>query len=416
MTITEKIIAKHANKKLVRPGEIVEVEIDWCMANDVTIPLTKNIFLNQFSFTKAWDPQKNIFILDHRVPADDIGTAESHKLIREFAHQHNIKLHENDGVCHQVMFENYVRPGNLVVAADSHTCSYGCIGAVSVGMGSTDITAVIGTGRTWLKVPSTIKIEINGKFKKGVFAKDLILRIIKDISSSGATYKTIEFCGETVSKMNISERFTLCNMVIEAGAKSSMIEPDDKIFDAYSKYNEINWDLLKTDPDAEYESFLKYDVSNLKPQVACPHYVDNVKDIEEVKGVKFDQAFIGACTNGRIEDLRIAASVLNGRKINENVRLLITPASVNVYKAALKEGLIEIFLNAGATINHPNCSTCWGASQGSLAKNEVMISTANRNFKGRAGSAESEIYLASPLTVALSSLTGKITDPTEVNV
>ncbi|MEO5379075.1 MAG: 3-isopropylmalate dehydratase large subunit [Magnetococcus sp. DMHC-6] len=410
MNITEKIIAKHANLLQVHPGEVVEVAVDWCMANDVTIPLTIALFEQEFKFDAIANRDKVIFINDHRIPADDINTAEAHQKIRNFANKYGIKLHERDGVCHQIMLENYVKPGDLVVAADSHTCSYGSIGAVAIGMGSTDITAVIGSGKTWLKVPETIQIVLDGKMPKGVFAKDVILYVVKMLTASGATYKTVEFCGSLIAQLSISERFTLCNMVIEVGGKSAMIHPDE-ITRQYFAHTQVDWNFFNLDQPATYAQQIQICVDDLEPQVASPHYVDNVKPISSVQGIAIDQAFLGSCTNGRLDDLQEAAHFLRGKKVHPGVRLLVTPASVTIYQQALQSGLIQLFMEAGAIINHPGCSTCWGASQGSLAKGQRMISTANRNFKGRAGSPDSEIYLASPATVAASAVAGKIIDP-----
>lgn len=410
MNLTEKIIAKHTNKNDVKPGEIVEVDVDWCMANDATIALNIDIFENKFAFKNVWDPEKIVFINDHQVPADSVNTAAAHQKTRNFCKAQNIQCHESDGVCHQIMFEKYVKPGQLVVAADSHTCSYGCVGVVSTGLGSTDIAAVMGTGKTWLKIPETIKIDLKGALQKGIFAKDVILNVIKDLSASGAAYKTIEFSGEATARFSISERFTLCNMVIEAGGKSAMVAPDEKVISMFKNEN-IDWNYLKADSDAAYSQMLSYDLSNLSPQVACPHFVDNVSDISNVEGTKIDQAFLGSCTNGRLDDLTIGANLLKGKKVSPDVRLLVTPASVEIYKAALDQGLIRIFLDASAIVNHPGCSTCWGACQGVLADGQTMITSANRNFKGRAGSPESNIYLASPATVIASAIEGKITDP-----
>lgn len=410
MNLTEKIIAEHANKETIKPGEIVEVNVDWCMANDATISLNIDIFKNEFGFTKVWNPEKVIFVNDHQIPADSVHTAAVHEKARRFCREQQIRCHESDGVCHQIMLEKYVQPGDLVVAADSHTCSYGCIGAVSTGMGSTDIAAVMGTGKTWLKVPETIKIDLNGSLQKGVFAKDVILKIIKDLTASGATYKTIEFSGEIVRSFSISERFTLCNMVIEAGGKSAMIVPDEKVISLY-KDKDIDWAFLAADADAAYGHSLSYDLTDLAPQIACPHFVDNVKDISAAEGTRIDQAFLGSCTNGRLDDLAVGAHILKGKKISPQVRLLITPASVEICREALQQGLIGIFLEAGAIINHPGCSTCWGACQGVLTEGQTMISSANRNFRGRAGSPESHIYLASPATVIASAIEGKIADP-----
>ena len=412
MNITEKIIAKHAGRKRVTPGEIVEVNVDYCMANDATIQLEIDIFENKFGFKKVFDTERVIFIHDHQMPADSVNTATVLQKSRKFAKKYNFKVHESDGVCHQVMLENYVLPGHLIVGADSHTCSYGCIGVFSTGMGSTDITAVMGTGKTWLKVPETIKFELNGTLQKGVFAKDVILKVIKDLTASGATYKTMEFSGSVIDSLTVGERFTICNMVIEAGGKSAMIRPDGKVKTIYKDKN-IDWEIFTPDPDASYAKILKYELSGLKPQVACPNRVDNVVDIDVVEGTPIDQAFLGACTNGRIEDLRIGAKLLVNKKVNSNTRLLVVPASINVYRQAIQEGLIETFIDAGAIIMHPNCSTCWGACQGVLASGETLITSANRNFKGRAGSPNSKVYLASPATVVQSAIEGKITSPVE---
>ena len=413
MNITEKIIAAHANQREVVPNEIVEVDVDWCMLNDATITITKDIFYNQFGFKQVFDKNKVVFIMDHRIPADSIDTAVGQEISRTFGRELGIKIHENDGVCHQIMLENYVQPAELIVAADSHTCSYGCVGAVSVGMGSTDIAAVMGTGKTWFKVPETMKIILTGKLKRGVYAKDVILYIIRQISCSGATYKAVEFCGEFTNNLSISERFTICNMVIEAGGKSAMISPNEQIKKFYNKNKNINWELLKPDEGAKYSEILEYDVSDITAQVACPHHVDNVKDIADVIGTEINQAFLGGCVNGKLDDLEIAAKLLKNKKVNRDVRLLIVPSSVKIYREAIKKGYIDIFLDAGATINHPGCSTCWGASVGSLAPGDAMISSGTRNFRGRAGSKDSEVYLASPATVVASAIKGAITNPSE---
>lgn len=410
MNLTEKIIAKHCQKERVKPGEIVEVDVDFCMANDVTIPLTIDVFENEFGFDQVWDKNKVIFIHDHRVPADSIDTAVGHAKGREFAKKHQLKFHESDGVCHQVMFEQYIKPGDLVVAADSHTCSYGCIGAFSTGMGSTDIAATMGSGKTWLKVPETIKVQLSGQLSPGVFAKDIILSILKKISSSGATYKAMEFSGETISQLSVSERFTLCNMVVEAGGKSAMIRPEKELLGQYAVDPGLAG-LFIEDSSAAYCDVIEIDVSKIQPQVACPHKVDQVVDIENVEAKKIDQAFLGSCTNGRLDDLEIAARMLENKKVHDSVRFLITPASISIYQEAIKAGMLDIFIKAGAIINHPGCSTCWGACQGVLASGQRLISSANRNFKGRAGAADSEIYLASPATVTASAIEGCITHP-----
>ncbi len=408
MTLTEQIIAKHAGKRKVIPGEIVDVDVDCLMINDATITHTIDIFKDRFNFKNVWDSEKIILINDHQVPADSVNTAEVHQKARKFALEQGIKLYENEGVCHQVMLESHVKPGDLVIGADSHTCSYGCIGAVSTGMGSTDVAAIMGSGKTWLKVPETIHIILKGKPKNGVYAKDIILHIIGELTASGASYRTMEFSGETVRGMTISERFTLCNMVIEAGGKSAMIIPDERVTEMFGDHHLYQGFFLPAE-NTGYAKTMECDVSNLNPKIACPHSVDNIKDVKDVEGIKIDQAFLGACTNGRIDDLRIAAKILKNRKVYPGVRMLVTPASVKEYTKALKEGIIDIFIKAGATVNHPGCSTCWGACQGVLGRGQKMISSANRNFKGRTGSPESEIYLASPATVAASAIRGRIT-------
>jgi 3-isopropylmalate/(R)-2-methylmalate dehydratase large subunit len=416
MNIIEKILAKKSNLTKVEVGQIIEVDVDYSMANDATMLLNMDIFKNKLCAQKVWDSSKVVIIVDHQVPADSVNTARVHKLTKEFAQSLGIeKLHMSDGVCHQLMLEKYVLPGQLVVGADSHTCSYGAIGAFSTGMGSTDIAYSWATGKVWLKVPPTVKINMIGTKKEGVTAKDIILYIIGKISVEGASYKCVEFSGEGVYDLEVHERITLCNMLVEAGAKAGMIYPDKKVVEYLKDERGYEFELesvewMKPDNDAEYCFELSVDLFDIEPQVAFPHNVDNTKNISEVEDIYIDQAFIGACTNGRIEDLREAADILRDKKVHKNVRLLVTPASVKIYKKAMEEGLIEIFLNAGAIVNHPGCSTCWGACQGVLCEGERLITTANRNFKGRAGSPESFVYLASPKVVAASAIAGKIVD------
>ncbi|MEM1563503.1 MAG: homoaconitase large subunit [Candidatus Bathyarchaeia archaeon] len=414
MNISEKILARASSRREVSPGEIVEANVDVAMINDITGPLTIEAFY-KVGAEKVWDTKKIVMVLDHQVPADSAEAAKLHKIMREFAREQGI-LYFYDvgfgGICHQVMVEKgHVRPGELIVGADSHTCTYGALGAFGTGIGSTEMAAVFATGRIWLKVPETIKINVNGEFQRFVGAKDLILNIIGQIGADGATYKAIEFDGPTIKSMDIGDRMTLCNMAVEAGAKTGIINPDRKVI-AYTK-NRISNPIkpLKSDEDAKYEEVIDVDVSPLEPQVACPSSVDNVKAVSEVEGTPIDQAFIGSCTNGRIEDLKLAAKIVKGKKIKEGVRFIVAPASCEIYLQALKEGLLETLAKAGACICNPTCGACFGGHMGLLADDETCISSSNRNFIGRMGSPKAKIFLASPATVAASAIKGVITDP-----
>ncbi len=414
MNISEKILARASGRREVSPGEIVEANVDAAMINDITGPLTIEAF-RKVGVEKVWDTKKIVMVLDHQVPADSAEAAKLHKIMREFAREQGI-LYFYDvgfgGICHQVMVEKgHVRPGELIVGADSHTCTYGALGAFGTGIGSTEMAAVFATGRIWLKVPETIKFNVAGEFQRFVGAKDLILNIIGQIGADGAAYKAIEFDGPAIKNMDISDRMTLCNMAVEAGAKTGIINPDRKVI-AYIK-NRIGNPIkpLKSDEDAKYEEVIDVDVSPLEPQVACPSSVDNVKAVSEVEGTPIDQAFIGSCTNGRIEDLRLAAKIVRGKKIKEGVRFIVAPASCEIYLQALKEGLLEMLAKAGACICNPTCGACFGGHMGLLADNETCISSSNRNFIGRMGSPKAKIFLASPATVAASTLKGVITDP-----
>jgi methanogen homoaconitase large subunit len=348
--------------------------------------------------------------------------AELHRTMREFAKEQDIRhMHEVDGeggVCHQVMSERgYVKPGTLIVGADSHTCTYGAFGAFATGIGSTEAAAVFATGRIWLKVPEAIKVSVKGKFQRFVTPKDLVLSIIGQVGADGATYKSVEFTGSSIRKMSIGGRMTICNMAVEMGAKNGIVEPDEttmKFLNGRIEGNIEPLESLRSSSDASYERVLDLDASKLDPQVSCPFSVDNVKPVSKVSGIKIDQAFIGSCTNGRLEDLQIAAGILKGRKIKDGVRLLIIPASQEVYLQALREGLTEIFVEAGGFVCNPTCGPCFGGHMGILARSEVCVSSSNRNFVGRMGSPEASVYLASPATVAASALTGRITDPRDV--
>lgn len=413
MTATEKIIAKHCKNSKIRTGQIVYIDVDYCMTNDATINFVIELFENKIGADSLWDPDRVILIKDHQVPSNSIDTANAHKRMDDFAGKFGVKnIYHAEGVCHQVMYERHVKPGTLIVGADSHTCSYGFMGCLSIGIGSTDCAAVWASGKMWMKVPETYKFRLNGVMPLGVYSKDLILRIIGEISAEGANYKCMEFQGEAIDAMSLSERFTVANMTVEAGAKCSLMIPDKKVIDyLMQKGIADNYSIITPDEDAIYAKEFHYNVSDLVPQIACPYSVDNVKSVPQIEGLKIDEAFIGSCTNGRIEDLRVAAQIFKGRKIANGIRLLITPASRKIYREAIEEGLIDIFIDAGAIINHPNCSVCWGACQGVIGNGERLISSANRNFRGRAGSSNSEIYLASPATVAASAIEGKIADP-----
>ena len=417
MNIIEKILANASGKQEVSPGEIIEANIDVAMTHDLTGPLAIKSF-REIGAKKVWDNNKVVVILDHLVPASSIISANLHKIVRNFAEEQNIKNFYDvgrGGVCHQVMPEQgHVRPGEVIVGSDSHTCTYGAFGAFATGIGSTELAAVFATGKLWFRVPEVIKIDVTGKFQKLVTAKDLILNIVGKIGADGAIYKGLEFGGSTIRDMSVDGRMVLCNMAVEMGAKAGIIEPDQKTLDCVNARTNKPFKPVKSDPDAIYEKVVDVDVSDLEPQVAVPHSVDNVKPVSEVEDTTVDQAFIGSCTNGRLEDLRSAARILKGKKIVRSVRLVVIPASQEIYLNAINEGLIKTFMEAGATIGNPNCGPCLGGHMGILAEGEACISTSNRNFVGRMGSTKSFVYLASPATVAASALTGKITDPRKI--
>ena len=416
MNITEKILAKASGEKAVRPGEIVDANVDMIMVHDLTGPLAVEAF-KKIGVEKVWDNQKVVVVLDHQVPAESVKAAELHKTMRQFAKDQKLRIYDigRGGICHQVMPEKgHVVPGTVIVGADSHTCTYGAFGAFATGIGSTEAAAVFATGKIWLKVPEAIKINVTGEFQEYVTPKDLILSIIGRIKVDGAIYKSAEFTGPTIKNMSIAGRMTLCNMAVEMGAKNGIIEPDEttrKFLEGRTSKALPNFESLKSDKDAVYERTLEFDVSKMEPQVACPSSVDNVKTVSEVSNVSIEQAFIGSCTNGRIEDLRLAAQVLKGKRVKDNVRTLVIPASQEVYKQALNEGLLEIFTDAGAIVCGSACGPCLGGHIGLLAADEVCVSTSNRNFIGRMGSTKASVYLASPATVAASAVTGKIADP-----
>jgi 3-isopropylmalate/(R)-2-methylmalate dehydratase large subunit len=416
MNITEKILAKASGKQVVHPGEIVDANVDMIMVHDLTGPLAVEAF-EKIGIQKVWDNQKIVIILDHQVPAESVKAAELHKTMRQFAKDQKLRIYDigQGGICHQVMPEKgHVVPGTVIVGADSHTCTYGAFGAFATGIGSTEAAAVFATGKIWLKVPEAIKLNVTGQFQKYVTPKDLILSIIGRMGVDGAIYKSAEFTGPTIKSMSIAGRMTLCNMAVEMGAKNGIIEPDEttcKFLEGRISKTLPNFESLKSDKDVVYERTVEFDVSKMEPQVACPSSVDNVKPVSEVGNVPIEQAFIGSCTNGRIEDLRLAAQVLKGKRVRDNVRALVIPASQEVYKQALNEGLLEVFTDAGAMVCGSACGPCLGGHIGLLAADEVCVSTSNRNFIGRMGSIQASVYLASPATVAASAVTGKITDP-----
>lgn len=414
MNISEKILAASSGRDEVKPNDIVEARVEMAMVNEMTGPLAIQTF-EKIGTEKVWDRQRIVLVQDHQVPADTVKSAELHKIMRAFAKEQAIPLLYDigsGGVCHQVMVEKgHVRPGELVVGADSHSCMYGALGAFATGIGSTEMASVFATGKLWLRVPSSIRINIAGAFQKFVTPKDLILRIVGQVGADGAIYKSIEFTGPAINKIPVSGRLTMCNMTVEMGAKTGIIQPDRTTLDYIRDHASGPFKVVRSDEDATYEETMEFNIDNLEPQVACPHSVDNVKPAKDIQGVEIDQAFIGSCTNGRPEDLELAAEMLKGRRIKEGVRLLVTPASQEVYLEALKRGLLEVFVNAGAYVCNPTCGACFGGHMGLLAAGEVCISSSNRNFQGRMGSPESDVYLASPATVAASALAGEIVDP-----
>lgn len=413
MNIVEKILAKASNQDQVSPGEIVEARIDKAMMNDITGPLAIEAFKNMGG-EKVWDTTRTIIILDHLVPANDDQSAHLHKLLRDFANEQNLKYFYDvgrGGVCHQIMLENHVKPGEVIVGADSHTCTYGALGAFSTGIGSTEIASVYLTGRLWFKVPPVIQVVVNGAFKPHIAPKDLILYTIGQLTADGATYRGVEFTGQAVDATSIEGRMTLCNMVVEMGAKNGIVSPDAKTAEYFTSRGVSPINFIKGDDDADYEKIVEYDASSLEPMIALPPSVDNVKPVSEIGTIEIDQALLGSCTNGRLEDFRIAAEILQNKKIKKNVRALIIPASQEIYLRAMKEGLLDIFVRAGALVCNPNCGPCYGGHLGLMAAGEACVSSSNRNFIGRMGSPKADIYLASPATVAASAITGTITDP-----
>lgn len=410
-TIAEKILSQHAGHE-VKAGELCIAKIDVAAVQDGTGPLMVQEFKKLGKKIPA-NPSRCILFIDHASPSPRKELSNSHIVLREFAKETGAILSETGcGVCHQRLVESFVNPGEILVGADSHTCTSGALGAFATGMGSTDIAVAMAFGKTWMKVPQTFKVVVNGSFQKGVYAKDLILHLIGLIGADGATYKALEFHGSTIENMTMSDRFTLANMAVEAGAKAGLFATDEKT-KAYlkEKGREDKFIEIKPDIDAVYERIIEIDASKLEPTVSCPHTVDNTKLAKDLKDIKVNQIFIGTCTNGRIEDLRVAAEILKGKQINPDVRLIVIPASKTVYKQAIEEGLLSILVDAGASILAPGCGPCVGVHAGILGDGEVCLATQNRNFQGRMGNTKGFIYLASPAVAAYSAITGYITDP-----
>ena len=398
MTLGEKIIARAAGVDMVKPNG--------------TTHLTVDMYNHQLNHPRIADKDKVVFIMDHNVPAENPKTAQAHKKMRDFAREHGIRLYEGQGVCHQIMMEDYVCPGELIFGADSHTTTYGALGAFGTGVGCTDFLYAMTTGTSWVMVPETIRFNLHGKLREGVYARDLILTIIGDIGANGANYKIMEFAGDGAHQLSIDERIVLCNLTVEAGAKAGIVEPDEKVVEYCQAHGREAVHLFKSDEDASFAAVYDYDLSKIEPVVVRPDFVDNFALLQEVKQEKIaiDEAFVGSCNNGRLEDLRAAADAVRGKKVHPNVRFLVAPASQSVYIQALNEGIIRTLLEAGAMIMNCNCSVCWGSCQGVIGENEVLISTGTRNFKGRAGHPSSKVYLANAAVTAASAIAGYITD------
>jgi len=414
LTFAQKVLAQKAGLDRVDVGQIVEVEPDVCMSHDNTAAIAKTFA--RIGVERVKYPERFVVILDHTVPAATEKYAQNHKEIREFVAAQGIQrfFDAGVGICHQVLPEKgFALPGRLILGSDSHTPTYGAFGAFAAGVGRSEMAVLYATGRIWLKTPASFRVVLSGKLAEPVTAKDLILHVIGSIGADGALYRSVEYTGEAIEAMSLSSRMVLSNMAIEMGAKNGVCAPDEKTFAFLEDRAEVEYTPVFPDEDAEYERVLEFDASSLEPQVAAPHAVDNVSAIGDVAGTPIHQALLGTCTNGRMEDLRLAAKVLDGRTVAKGVRLLVLPASQEILLAALREGLIETFVRAGGLLLSPGCGPCLGAHQGVLAPGEACISTANRNFKGRMGSPDAEIYLGSPATVAASAVAGRIADPRE---
>ncbi|MBZ4652994.1 MAG: leuC [Peptococcaceae bacterium] len=416
MHAIEKILARASGKDTVTTGEIVKAKVDFAEVNDLYLQTIYSFY--EMGGKKVWDKDKLCFVFDHYAPAPTIKSAQIHKEMRQFVQEQGLTHHFdiNTGVCHQVMPEaGVVWPGMILVATDSHTTTHGAFGAFGTGVGATDMATIMISGELWFRVPEIIKIEINGQLPEGVMAKDVILYILGKLGADAAVYKAIEFCGSYVESLGVAERMVICNMAVEMGAKTAYMVPNQQVLEYVKARTNRPFDILETDPDFKYAESYIFDISQLSPQVAVPHSVDNVVPIEEAPSVKVDQAFIGACTGGRVEDIKAAADLLRGKKIHPHTRLVVIPASNEVFLEANKLGYVEDLIKAGATFSTPGCGPCLGAHEGVLASGEVCVTASNRNFPGRMGSTGASVYLASPATAAAAALTGHLVDPRTIN-
>ncbi|HQE23302.1 MAG TPA: 3-isopropylmalate dehydratase large subunit [Syntrophomonadaceae bacterium] len=417
MTISQKILAYHANKEYVEPGELINCRVDVILGNDVTAPVAISEF-SRLGLEKVHNPDSIVLVPDHFTPNKDIKSAEQAKVVRDFARRFGIKHYfevGQMGIEHCLLPEQgLVLPGDLIIGADSHTCTYGAVGAFATGVGSTDMAAAMATGEAWFKVPDTIKFVYYGTLPKWVGGKDLILHTIGDIGVDGARYMSMEFTGEVIESLSMDNRLTMANMAIEAGGKNGIIAPDDVTLAYIQSRAQRSYQLFRSDADAKYAEVREYNVSQLEPVVAFPHLPENTRPVSEATHVQIDQVVIGSCTNGRLEDLEVAATILKGRKVHPEVRVIIFPGTQQIYLEAMRRGYIETFIEAGCAVSTPTCGPCLGGHMGILAKGEKSLSTTNRNFVGRMGHPESEVYLASPAVAAASAVTGRITPPQEV--
>lgn len=412
MHAVHKILANSSNEKNVNPGEIINVNVDVAGINDIY--LTVLSAFNEMGGSQVWDPEKNVFFFDHNAPCPTESAAYNQREMRMFAEKYDINniFEINDGICHMVLPESgMVKPGGIVIITDSHTTTHGAFGAFGTGVGSTDLAVIMMTGQMWLRVPQVINVKLDGKLQDGVMAKDVAVFLLKELGTKYGLYKTIEFSGEIIDELSVEERMVICNMAVEMGAKTAYIHPDEKTLDYLRQYTSDDFTVHETDPDFIYEKEYSFDLSNLEPQVAMPHSVDNGETIWEVEGIEMDQVFIGSCTGGKLEDIAVAAKILDGKKISNKTRLVVTHASKEVLKKSIELGYYNILLEAGAAITTPGCGACFGGHSGILTTGEHCATTSNRNFPGRMGSKEASIYLVSPATAAATAITGKLTHP-----
>ncbi len=409
-TLIEKVFGRKVGRE-VKPGDIITVDVDWCMIDDIMAPFAISKF-EEMGFSKVWDPNKVVLIYDHFVPATQVDDSRHFRVADAFAEKYGVKnVHRTDGICHQLMTEaGYVKPGDIAFGTDSHTVTYGCVGAFSTGIGYTEMAGILGTGQLWVKVPESIKVVVDGTLPKNVTSKDVILRVIGDLTASGATYQSLEFSGSCIENMSVASRMTMSNMAVEAGAKCGIFVPDQKTCEYCSIDYSDEIKELYPDEDAVYSRVLHYQAEDLVPVMACPSLVDNIKPVSEIKGTKVDEVFLGSCTNGRLEDLQLAAKILKGKHVAPYLKFIVTPASRKIYLEALRDGTLEILSDAGAIITTPGCGLCCGRAGGILSDHEVVVATNNRNFLGRMGTSKVQIYLASPASAAATAIAGEITE------